>query len=345
MKLKALTVALVLATMAIGSVRADIDPLNPDWVIYRDTYGSTTADYYDNYQQVAQGETFLLHVVTNRNPPGGTGYQIRDFISAFWYDSSVVENFPVPVYDYAWPANMGNPAAPQFTANGYVQLTNWNIMGSVQSMWEGSAEAPYVLISWELTIRADATIGTSTLPMRLRTYDINGSNMEANSVESDPVFTIEVIPGFSYDPWDFNQDGSIAADDVDILCANMGGDPATYDMDGDNDVDEDDMIYHVENYLEYDSDGDGAPDGQGTFRGDFNTDGQVNGTDLSLMNGSFGGSAGFAGGNANCDTTVNGTDLSILASVFGNVVTAAVPEPMTMGLLSLGGLALLRRRK
>ena len=143
---------------------------------------------------------------------------------------------------------------------------------------------------------------------------------------------------------DFDGDGDVDADDVDDLCANMGGDVETYDLDDDGDVDEDDMVFHVENYLEYDSDGDGVADGTGTFRGDFNADGSVNGTDLSIMNGSFGQTAGFAGGNANCDTTVNGTDLSILAGVFGNVATAAIPEPMTIGLLSLGGLALLRRR-
>jgi hypothetical protein len=143
---------------------------------------------------------------------------------------------------------------------------------------------------------------------------------------------------------DFDGDGDVDSDDVDVLCANIGGDPATFDVDGDGDVDEDDMTFHVENYLEYDSDGDGTVDGAGTFRGDFNTDGSVNGTDLSIMSGSFGGAAGFASGNANCDATVNGTDLSILSGVFGNVATAAIPEPVTMTLLSLGGVTLLRRR-
>ena len=144
---------------------------------------------------------------------------------------------------------------------------------------------------------------------------------------------------------DFDGDGDVDADDIDDLCANMGGDAGTYDMDSDGDVDEDDMTFHVENHLEYDSDGDGTADGSGTFRGDFNTDGTVNGTDLSIMSGGFGTSTGFAGGNANCDVTVNGTDLSILSSVFGNVASAAVPEPLTIGLLGLGGMALLRRRR
>ena len=141
---------------------------------------------------------------------------------------------------------------------------------------------------------------------------------------------------------DFDDDNDVDADDVDMLCA--GTDPAVFDLTGDGVVDEDDMVLLVETYLEYDTDGDGVTDGTGTFRGDFNTDGSVNGTDLSIMNGGFGTSVGFAGGNANCDMTVNGTDLSILAGVFGNVATAAVPEPVTVTLLSLGACVPLLRK-
>ena len=144
---------------------------------------------------------------------------------------------------------------------------------------------------------------------------------------------------------DLDGDSDTDADDVDLICANIGGDPGLYDMDGDGDVDADDMVFHVETYLEFDLGSDGTIDGQGTSCGDFNADGVVDGTDLSIMNANFGGAVGFAAGNANCDSTVNGTDLSILAGTFGNVATAPVPEPATMGLFALGGLALLRKRR
>ena len=146
-------------------------------------------------------------------------------------------------------------------------------------------------------------------------------------------------------PGDLDGDGDADADDVDLIVANIGGDPGTYDMDGDVDVDGDDMIYFVEIYLAYDSDGDGDPDGAGTFLGDFNADGVVDGTDLSIVNINFGSAVGFAGGNGNTDMIVNGTELSILAGTFGSVATAPVPEPMTLGLLAVGGLAILRRRR
>ena len=131
---------------------------------------------------------------------------------------------------------------------------------------------------------------------------------------------------------DFDGDSDVDPDDVDILCANMGGDVGTYDLDDDGDVDEDDMVYLVEVIM-------------GILRGDFNGDGLVNGTDLSIMSGSFGSDVGYAAGNANCDDVVNGTDLSIMSSNFGLLPTAAVPEPATMSLVALASLAMLRRKR
>ncbi|HDZ20478.1 MAG TPA: PEP-CTERM sorting domain-containing protein [Phycisphaerae bacterium] len=141
---------------------------------------------------------------------------------------------------------------------------------------------------------------------------------------------------------DFDEDGDIDSDDINLLCDNVG-DPA-FDVDGDNDADEDDLIYLVENLVEL-SDGSGRV---GTQRGDFNLDGVVNATDLAIMKDTFGASGvGYAGGNANCDTVVNATDLAILKANFGFSAPTGggVPEPATLGLLALASFALLKRQR
>ena len=150
---------------------------------------------------------------------------------------------------------------------------------------------------------------------------------------------------------DFDGNGEVNALDIDILCDNMGSLDPVYDLDDgsgtgtpDGVVDEDDMIYHVEKLVEL-QDGSGR---LGSKRGDFNLDGFVDGTDLALMKAAFGQpDQTYADGNANCDLLVDGTDLAILKSNMGFIAPTGggVPEPVTIGLLALGGLALLRRRR
>ncbi|HDZ20946.1 MAG TPA: PEP-CTERM sorting domain-containing protein [Phycisphaerae bacterium] len=141
---------------------------------------------------------------------------------------------------------------------------------------------------------------------------------------------------------DFDDDLDIDADDIAALVANMGN-PA-YDLDGDADADEDDLIYMIENLVQWSRPG--GESGIGTKRGDANLDGLVNATDLAIMKASFGDSGiDWSGANLNVDDVVNGTDLAILKANFGLAApTGTVPEPVTLGLLGLGGLALLRRK-
>ena len=241
-------------------------------------------------------------------------------------------NFMDPWWDYTIGGTVWRTEVGEFenSASGY---GTFDQTGNVSEFTESAYDA-----NRRVRRGGDYYIDASGMDSGVRRYDLPTANSFAFG------FRIVDLGGGSV-LGDFDGDGDVDANDVDLLCANMGAGAGVYDMDGDGDVDEDDMTFHVENYLEYDSDGDGIADGQGTFRGDFNTDGTVNGTDLSIMSGSFGTTVGFAGGNANCDVTVNGTDLSILSSVFGNVATAAVPEPMTISLLGLGGLAVLRKRR
>ena len=110
---------------------------------------------------------------------------------------------------------------------------------------------------------------------------------------------------------DFDSDGDVDADDIDLLCDNLGD--ADFDLDGDGDADEDDLVYLVENLVEL-QDGSGRV---GTAMGDFNLDGLVNATDGAVMKSTFGTwPRGWADGNANCDDIINATDRTNIQSAY-----------------------------
>jgi PEP-CTERM motif-containing protein/dockerin type I repeat protein len=79
--------------------------------------------------------------------------------------------------------------------------------------------------------------------------------------------------------------------------------------------------------------------------GDFNGDGVVSDADYTIWADNYGASgATFAMGDANGDGEVSDADYTIWADNYG-ATSAAVPEPTTMALVALGGLAMIRRKR
>ncbi|HDZ21187.1 MAG TPA: PEP-CTERM sorting domain-containing protein [Phycisphaerae bacterium] len=327
--MRTLAILALSAVMCAMSASAEIVPSGHN-MMWEDYY----EDWHDNYVEVERGDSFGLSIMVNSTGGYGNGG-----ITNVSWDSAVM--------------NVTEDTSNTYWRQYYTLQFEWYGVGVFETQWYesywdqnlyGIQEGQYVNRVW-VTIAPDAPVGISLLGLTQTMLRHGGA--ETNAViprdGTDPfAMRINVLPPPLGIPGDFDGDGDVDADDIDILCANMGGDPATYDVDEDGDVDEDDMIVLIETLVE-------LTDGVrvGTKRGDFNLDGFVDGTDLALMKTAFGQpSMTYADGNANCDAFVDGTDLAILKTNFGFIADPAggVPEPATLSLLALGGMALLRRR-
>ena len=103
-----------------------------------------------------------------------------------------------------------------------------------------------------------------------------------------------------------------------------------------------------------------------TYYGDANLDGAVDGSDYTLIDAGFNGHlTGWYNGDFNYDGVVDGSDYTLIDNAFNNqgatlgsnpaalvasstaqiAGTSAVPEPASLGVLAIGGLSLLGKRR
>ncbi|MEX0744068.1 MAG: PEP-CTERM sorting domain-containing protein [Phycisphaeraceae bacterium] len=131
-------------------------------------------------------------------------------------------------------------------------------------------------------------------------------------------------------------DQAIDADDIDYLYEqiNAGESPdMRADLDDDGVLDQGDVDLLVHDIL-------------GTYYGDASLTGSVSLLDLDILGRNFTATGGWAAGDFNGDGVVSLADLDILGQNFNaGVNSSAVPEPATSGLLTIGCLCLLARRR
>ena len=92
----------------------------------------------------------------------------------------------------------------------------------------------------------------------------------------------------------------------------------------------------------------GAAGGTASFAGDFDDDGDVDGDDFLVWQNGMPTASGAAksGGDADGDGDVDGDDFLIWQNQFPSPAALSnTPEPASLGLLALGGLLMLRRRR
>lgn len=140
---------------------------------------------------------------------------------------------------------------------------------------------------------------------------------------------------------DYNYDGVVNAADLDFCTRGIynAAENALLDLSGNGVSDSNDLAAMLTSGML----------GVSTYVGDANLDGQVEASDFSLMlekwqqNG-----FGWAYGDFNGDNVADASDFSLMLEQWQNGVESSplvTPEPATLSLLALSGLALLRRRK
>jgi hypothetical protein len=156
-------------------------------------------------------------------------------------------------------------------------------------------------------------------------------------------FMVEEFTGGMMVGPDFSGNGTIGCEDVDGLVAAIvaGANDPTYDITGDTNVDAADLTEWLVQA--------GAvlnANGNPILEGDANLDGNVDGQDFVIWNGSkFTTTAAWCSGDFNADGNVNGQDFVIWNSnKFTSSDVSAVPEPSSIALIIAGLLFFARRR-
>ena len=249
-------------------------------VAYR--WGDPFGDPTDHYAEVEPGDTIALEVWVNDLDGQAWVNATNGGIVGVYGDGSVVD------YAATTDDRTGNyySSYMPYTQNSWSGSGHWYLdyMGTT-TRWVAEDR---MIITLNLTIRDDAPTGPTYVGLQHTfvwwyNYWVDRTTFFDDRIDNvnDPSYRMMLMVTGGL-PGDFDSDGDVDTDDIDLLCNNQGD--AAFDLDGDGDADEDDLTYLLENLVEL-TDGSGRV---GTQRADFNLDGLSNATDLATMAANFG---------------------------------------------------------
>lgn len=174
---------------------------------------------------------------------------------------------------------------------------------------------------------------TETLWMKLENNHEYEIRVKPKAGQFGFVFDYGLAWRMTPDIGDFNHDGLIGPEDVDLLARGIMDGDIHFDVNGDGDVDDDDYAYMIDEVVR-------------TVHGDINLDGVADLLDLALMATYFSDTGGWADGDLNGDEMIDLEDLAIFADSFGSGATAgdpvavmggavSIPEPGMLGLMGV----------
>ncbi|MDP6636759.1 MAG: PEP-CTERM sorting domain-containing protein [Phycisphaerae bacterium] len=237
------------------------------------------------------------------------------------------------------------------TADGHVTVNGKTVEIAYADLVETVVTASGDFVSAHL--RIEAVDGSSTIAIDADlTEDAAGPDALGRYGTLGSALVVSLVPG------DFDLDGDCDADDIDAISVQLREsspgvpiiDPAIrsllFDVDHDGDVDADDRLEVILSLVE-------VTGGNGTKLGDPNLSGTVDAGDYTTWADNFGPGTGWATGDFNGNGETEAGDYTSWADNFGQGPNDApapsspvpTPEPATMMLLAVGGLATLVRRR